>query len=172
MSDRRHEKLVDNFQYKLIVRMVLYWTIYQVTLFNFLFCWRLIGSGGGNIVVQYGQFLREFYPMLICFVILVPAFAWDAVKFYHRVAGPIFRFRSAAQDIAAQRPVRRVKLRESDELTEMQDDFNDMLDTLARLGGVELIGNEPAAASADSSAEIAILSCDSGTVEVKTNAAG
>jgi hypothetical protein len=172
MSDRRRQKIVDNFQYKLVVRMVLYWTIYQVTLFNFLFCWKLIGTGGGNLVAQYGQFLREFCPMLICFVILVPAFAWDAVKFYHRVAGPIFRFRSLARSVAAEEPVRRVALREGDELTEMQDDINSMLETLARLGSVELIEENGAAQTEYQTAEMTIISCDSDTEEVKSNVAG
>ena len=172
MSDRRRRKSVDRFQYKLVVRMVLYWTIYQVTLFNFLFCWKLMGTGGDNIVGQYGQFLREFYPMLICFVILVPAFAWDAVKFYHRVAGPIFRFRSLARSIAAEQPVRRVALRDGDELTEMQDDINSMLETLARLGSVELIEGNGGTQTEDRTGKMTIVSCDAGTEEVKANVAG
>jgi len=172
MSDRRRRKFVDNFQYKLIVRMVLYCTVYQVALFNFLFCWKMIAAGRSDIVGQYSQFLQEFYPMLICFAIFVPAFAWDAVKFYHRVAGPIFRFRAMAREIAAEQPVRRITLREGDELTEMQDDFNSMLDTLARRGGVELIADESDADSDDRAAEMTILACDCGTEEVKNNAAG
>ena len=172
MSDRRHRKLVDNFQYKLIVRMVLYWTIYQVTLFNFLFCWRLLASGKGDVISQYGQFLQEFYPMLICFAILVPVFAWDAVKFYHRIAGPIFRFRSVARDIAAEKPVRRVELREGDELAEMQDDFNSMLDTLERCGGVQLIEGKGNADADDQTEELTVVSCGSGTDEERTHAAG
>ena len=170
MGDRRHRKLVDHFQYRLIVRMVLYWTIYQVTLFNFLFCWKMIEGGEGSIIDQYGQFLQEFYPMLICFAILVPAFAWDAVKFYHRIAGPIVRFRSVARDIAAEQPVRRIALREGDELTEMQDDFNSMLDTLVRNGGIQLIEG---GSDADGGAmKMTIVSCDSSTDEESSNAAG
>jgi hypothetical protein len=177
MSDRRHQKLVDNFQYKLIVRIVLYWTIYQVTLFNFLFCWRLLASGKGDIISQYGQFLQEFYPMLICFAILVPVFTWDAVKFYHRIAGPIFRFRSVSRDVAAEKPVRRVKLREGDELIELQDDFNSMLDTLVRAGAVQLIEGKGNAGVDNQTDELTVVSCDDvscddGTGEEKTNAAG
>lgn len=172
MSDRRHQKLVDHFQHKLIARMILYWTIYQVTLFNFLFCWKLIEAGEGSVIAQYVQFLQEFYPMLICFVILVPVFAWDAVKFYHRIAGPIVRFRSLARDIAAERPVRRVALREGDELTEMQDDFNSMLDTLVRIGGATLIEErEETDVDDDRIVEMTIVSCDPSAEQEKTNAA-
>jgi len=172
MSGRRHQKLVDNFQYRLIVRMVLYWTIYQATLFNFLFCWKMIEGGEGSIIAQYGQFLQEFYPMLICFAILVPTFAWDAVKFYHRIAGPIVRFRSVARDIAAELPVRRISLRDGDELTDMQDDFNSMLDTLVRNGGAQLIESSRDANADDGTVEMTIVSCDSRTDEENCNAAG
>ena len=172
MGDRRHQTIVDHFQYRLIVRMVLYWTIYQVTLFNFLFCWKMIESGEGSIITQYGLFLQEFYPMLICFAILVPAFAWDAVKFYHKIAGPIVRFRSVARDIAAEQPVRRISLRDGDELLEMQDDFNSMLDTLVRNGGAQLIEDRSDANDDGQTAEMTIVSCDSGTDEEQTNAAG
>jgi hypothetical protein len=147
MSERRKKKLVDNFQYRLIGRIVGYWLIYQVTLLNFLFCMRLLQEGPGNVLDQLGRFGMEFVlPSLACFAILVPAFAWDAVKFYHRVAGPVYRFRQAMQAIAAEATIRPVKLRDGDELVEMQEDFNRMLDTLARRGGVTL--EQPGSSSA------------------------
>ena len=111
MSERRRQKLVDRFQYKLIIRMVSYWLIYQVTLWNLMFCLQLLRTGGGDFFGQYLAFLRESSPMLICFAVLVPAFAWDAVRFYHRIAGPIVRVRRTARDIAADRDVRPIRLR-------------------------------------------------------------
>ena len=88
-------------------------------------------------------------------------------------AGPIVRFRSVARDIAAERPVRRVALREGDELTEMQDDFNSMLDTLSQNGGVQLVNAEEDAGedADDGTAEMTIISCDTSTDEEQTNAA-
>lgn len=151
MAERRRRKLVAQFQYKLIARMVIYWLIYQVTLFNLLFACRLLEEGKGNLLEQFGLFLQDSYPMLICFAVLVPAFAWDAVKFYHKVAGPIYRFRKTAREIAAEEPIRRVKLRDGDELLELQDDFNAMIDTLARLHAVKLVGESNDAPTPDES---------------------
>ncbi len=158
MSERRRRKLVDSFQHKLIKRMVIYWVVYQFTLWNLLFCWRLWESGRGDLLQQYGQFCQEFYPMYICFLILAPAFIWDAVKFYHRIAGPILRFKKAARDVAAGRPLRRVRLRKTDELMELQDDFNEMLDTLVKRGAVTLIDEARSGNANDPEAGI-VLDC-------------
>lgn len=130
--------------------MVAYWFIYQVTLFNFLFCWRLLSEGSGNLLEQYGRFIVDYWPIFICFLIVVPALAWDAMKFCHRVAGPIVRFRQVSRDIALGKPVRRVKLRDGDELLDLQDDFNAMLDRLAAEHAIALIAAAaPQAAASD-----------------------
>ena len=166
MPERRRRKLVDRFQYKLITRMVLYWAVYQFTLWNFLFCWRLMEAGKGNFFQQYGQFSREFSPMLICFLVLVPAFVWDAVKFYHRIAGPLVQFKRATKDVTAGRPMRYVRLRENDELMELEDDFNEMLDALAQCGAVTLIGPTKAGNANEPGAERKVDSPDTLTEEV------
>lgn len=160
MRERRYHRLVDRFQYKLATRMTMYWLVYQFTLFNFLFCWRLLRQGPGNIVQQYGQFFMEFYPMLFCFLLLVPAFLWDAIKFYHRVAGPIVRFRQAINDVASDRPLQRVRLRDGDELLDLRDDFNAMLESLARRGAVTLTEANHSGVLRASSGDISIASCD------------
>ncbi|MHB8974155.1 MAG: HAMP domain-containing protein [Pirellulaceae bacterium] len=139
MPERRRRRLVDRFQHKLIVRMVFYGAVYQFTLWNFLFFWRLLQTGGGNLFQQYGQFSKEFAPMLLCMLILIPPIVWDAVKFYHRIAGPIVRIKKALRDIAEGRSVGYVQLRDNDELMELQDEFNEMLDSLSRSGAVTLI---------------------------------
>ncbi len=145
MAERRKRTLIEQFQYKLIARMAAYWAIYQLTLWNFLFSWRLLEEGPGNLADQLGRFLRESYPMLICFAILVPAFVWDAVRFYHRVAGPIYRLRKTVQDVLDDKAVRAIRLRKGDELTELADDVNAMLAVLAKRGAITLIGPGPTA---------------------------
>lgn len=136
-SERRRIP-VDSFQRKLLLRMLIYWFVYQFSLWNFVVCWRLLQEGQGSFIQEYGSFVREFYPMLICFLILVPFFAWDAVKFYHRVAGPILRFRKICRDIADDGPVRLVTLRTNDELADFRDEFNAMLEALAARGSIKL----------------------------------
>ena len=103
MSDRRRRQLIDRFQHRLFARIVIYGLVYQATLWNVLFCWRLAASGGGDFFGEYRAFFFDSYPMLVCFLVLIPVFAWDAVKYCNRVAGPIYNVRTKLLDVAAGR---------------------------------------------------------------------
>jgi nitrogen fixation/metabolism regulation signal transduction histidine kinase len=59
---------------------------------------------------------------------------WDAIRFTHRLVGPMTRFRQTIQDVAHGTPVRPIKLRPDDYLTDLRDDFNRMLESLQRRG--------------------------------------
>ncbi len=133
-KERRFRLMINVFQGKMLARFVAYWFIYQITLWNFLFLWQLMAEGKGNPLEQYARFFSAHYPMLICFAIVVPFFAWDAMKFSHRVAGPIYRLQQTIRAVAADDPIRRVKLRNGDYLLEVADDVNDMLESLEERG--------------------------------------
>jgi hypothetical protein len=149
MSDRRSRQLIDRFQNRLFTRVLIYGLVYQATLWNVLFCWRLIANGDANFFAEYRQFFFDSYPMLLCFLVLVPVFAWDAVKFCHRVAGPIYHVRTTLLDVAAARPVHRVQLRRHDQLSDLRDDMNTMLEALARRGAITLVDAEPLPKTSD-----------------------
>src|SRR5437764_15093867 len=105
MRERRFRIWIDGFQSKLYWRIFAYGLIYQVSLWNFLFAWRLTSEGKGNLWEQYVHFFWDFYPMFFCFLLIVPFIAWDAVRFAHRLAGPIYRFRKTVQAVAGGDPV-------------------------------------------------------------------
>lgn len=134
MKDERKKVWIDIFQTRLFIRIGVYWFIYLITLTNLLFGWRLLIEGSGDPVEQYFRFLAESYPLLILVALLLPAVAWDAIVYSHRLVGPVVNFRKTLQDMAAGRPVQPIKLRSGDYLTEMRDEFNAMLDALHRLG--------------------------------------
>jgi methyl-accepting chemotaxis protein len=138
MADRRKQVLVQNFQYKLAVRIVAYWFLYSLALWNVLACWHLLQHGQGHFFQEYRQFMLDFYPMLFCFLVLAPLFAWDAVRFYHTIAGPLVQFRRQVRNIANEEPVRPIKLRNKDQLVELRDEFNRMIDTLTRKNAATL----------------------------------
>jgi hypothetical protein len=145
MREDRKKVWIDHVQTKLFYRIVVYWTIYQLSLINLVFVWRLVTEGAGNPLEQYGRLLIDFLPMLVGCVVLLPFLAWDAVKFGHRVTGPIYRFRKSLQALADGEAVRPIRLREGDLLTETRDDFNRMLETLQRRGYPALLPNDPKA---------------------------
>jgi hypothetical protein len=143
MREERKKIWIDSFQTKLFLRMGWYWLIYQVSLWNLVFVWRLLQEGRGNLLEQYGRFCLDYAPALLGCVLLLPILAWDSVKFAHRVVGPIYRFRKTLQALAAGQPVPLIRLRQGDFLTEMQDDFNKALETLQGQGVPVLTEGEP-----------------------------
>jgi hypothetical protein len=138
MREKRVCVWIDGFQSKLFFRILCYSLIYQVTLWNFLFVWRLLEEGPGNPIEQARGFFLSNYPMLICCLVIVPFFAWDAVRFSHRLVGPIYRFRKTIQSVTAGEKVRPIKLRDGDYLTEMRDDLNAMMGSLQARGALIL----------------------------------
>lgn len=134
MREDRKKVWIDVFQTRLLWRTFLYWGIYTLSLWNLMFVWRLLQEGPGDPLEQYWGFFLDFYPALIIFALVFPVLAWDAVKFSHRLVGPLFRFRQILKAVAAGEPVRLVKLRQDDFLTEMRDEFNEMLEALQRRG--------------------------------------
>jgi methyl-accepting chemotaxis protein len=143
MSEERKKVWIHTFQTKMLIRIGVYWLIYLVTLWNFLFVWRLLQEGPGNILDQYGRFLQDYYPPLILFVALLPVAAWDAVKFAHRLVGPIVRVRRGLQELAAGQPIHPIRFRDGDYMLELRDDFNAMLESLQRRGVPVLKPAEP-----------------------------
>jgi hypothetical protein len=143
LKNRRSRLMINRFQGKLLWRFVAYWFIYQFTMWNFLFGWHVLREGRGNPAEQHLRFFQAQYPMLIVFAILVPFFAWDALKLSHRVAGPIYRLRQTIRTIIAGQPVRRVKLRDGDHLTEVAEDVNEMLLTLEERGAITIDRSAP-----------------------------
>jgi nitrogen fixation/metabolism regulation signal transduction histidine kinase len=142
-KEDRKKVWVDQFQTKLTLRIGGYLLLFLIVLSNFLFAWRLMEEGTGDLVEQYLRMLRDYLPVGICLLLLVPVMAWDAIRFSHRIVGPIVRFRHTAQAVGNGEPVRPIKLREGDYLTEFRDDFNQMLDSLQRRGVPVLKPNDP-----------------------------
>jgi hypothetical protein len=126
-KERRFRFLVNEFQGKLLRRFVMYWVIYQFTLWNIMFFWQVLTEGKGNVAEQYARFVSAQYPMSLCVILLIPFFAWDALRFSHRVAGPLFRIRATMQAIEAGRTIQRVTLRDGDYLQEVIDDLNSLI---------------------------------------------
>ncbi len=145
MKEERSRIWIDAFQSGLYRRVVAYWLIAVVSVWNFLFVWRLVEEGKGNPLEQFLRFFGELYPLLICFAVLVPFFAWDAVRFSHRLVGPLVRIQKTVRALADGLPTRPIQLRDGDYLGQLKDDLNDLIAILERRGQANLAdANEPA----------------------------
>jgi len=125
---------IDRFQTELTMRIVAYLVLFLFVFLNFLFAGRLLYEGPKNLVAQFFAMLYDYGAVIICLVFLAPFLVWDAVRFAHRLVGPLTRFRATMSSIAEGDPVNLVKLREGDYLTEFRDEFNTMLESLERRG--------------------------------------
>ena len=141
MHNQRKQVWVDKFQTKLLCRIGMYWLIYTGSLFNLLFAWRLLSEGPGDLPNQLTATLYDNVPLFLAFLSAIPWIVWDAVRFTNRLVGPLARFRETMRHVTADKPVRRIRLRQGDFLMEMQDDFNALLSALKHRGAVNL---EPA----------------------------
>ena len=134
MSEERQKVWVDPFQTKLSLRIGGYLVVFFVVFVNFLFAWKMIDEGPFDPAQQFIDTLRENLPVIVCLLVLVPVMAWDAIRFSHRLVGPLVRIRKTIQAISEGESVRPIKLRDDDYLTEMRDDFNKMLEELQKHG--------------------------------------
>jgi len=134
MREDRKKVWVDRFQTRLFYRIGVYLAIYLVCLVNFLFVWRLLSEGPGNPIEQYAAVVADYAPALLTLIVLLPFLAYDAIRFSHRLVGPLRRFSDVTEAIANGVPVRPIKLREGDFPIELRDDFNKMLEALQKKG--------------------------------------
>ncbi len=144
MAEERKKIWVDPFQTKLSMRIGSYLGLFFIVFCNFLFAWKMIDEGPIDPARQFFEVLRANAPVFVCILILVPVMAWDAIRFTHRLVGPMVRFRATMQAIAQGEPVRPVKLRQGDYLEDLRDDFNKMLEELQKRGVPVLKPADPA----------------------------
>jgi hypothetical protein len=134
LPDERKHVWIDPFQTRLAVRIGAYLALLPLVLLNLLFAWKLAVEGVHNPLDQLQELLHQCLPIGVCLLILMPVMAWDAIRFSHRLVGPLARFRQCVKDIARGEAVRPVKLRDNDYLNEFRDEFNQMLFALQRQG--------------------------------------
>jgi hypothetical protein len=149
-QEQRTKVWVDDFQTKLTVRIILYLAAFLIVLANFLLVSKLLDEGPGSLIDQFVGMIRAYLPVWICLFLLVPVVAWDAIRFTHRLVGPLVRFRRTIHDITEGELVRPIKLRSGDFLCDLRDEFNQMLVSLERRGIAVLKPLDPDAEQTES----------------------
>ncbi len=141
MNQQRRRLFVDSaFQGRLLFKLVFYWTAYHVALWHVLFLFRVISSVLNNdptapvksFGTQYQEFTLEHVSVIVCFLVMLPIIARDLLKFSHRFAGPLVRFRNTMQKMADGKSVEPVTLRKYDLPSEFLTVFNRLVSTWNR----------------------------------------
>ena len=119
-------------QGSLMWRLVMYWIVYNValamTMVGDRMVWLLPDMLTGSSKFQFGEFCSAFFSdnrsLFLAMAVFCPLLLWDMMRYSHRIAGPIYRFRKEMEDHINGGPLNKVKLRDDDLLKEFQDTFN------------------------------------------------
>ena len=119
-------------QGSLMWRMVVYWMVYNLALVMTMVGGRMLGllpdmlTGGSQF--QFGEFCSQLFTdnrsLFLAMAVFCPLLLWDMMRYSHRIAGPIYRFRKEMEDHINGGPLNKVNLRDDDLLKEFQDTFN------------------------------------------------
>lgn len=132
--EKRRRIWVDKFQTRLLLRMVAYCVLYQLSVAVIVIGWTVFCQFSANGIRPLRW--SDFVPSVIGVLCILPMLAYDVIRFSHRLVGPLVRFRRAMREIAAGDPVSLIKLRDGDMLLELRDEFNQMIQALQARGAL------------------------------------
>jgi methyl-accepting chemotaxis protein len=137
MRNLRTRIWIDRFQTYLFLRTTFYFILYQAAVWFFVYIERTSSAVMGELLD--GQAMRYCMVVVgISVVGLTALFVYDAIRFTHRLVGPLYRFRKVVQAITAGDEMQLVRLRQGDFLMDLKDDFNEMLKALEQRGAITL----------------------------------
>src|SRR4051794_2324654 len=99
MRDQRKKIWIDRFQTHLCLRIALYLSLYVVAVWAVIAIQLNLDDLGQRLDPTPGGFARIVTWLAI--VVVAMAFTYDTVKYTHRVAGPLYRFRKTMLAITA-----------------------------------------------------------------------
>lgn len=138
-KQKRSTKYVNSLlQGHLMWRMAMYWFIYNGALIGVIAGGKLINfipdMIAGRSSFSSGQFFADFMAesgtLMTAMAVFCPILIWDMLKFSHRIAGPLYRFRKTMEDHVNGGPLKLVKLRDGDLLGDFQGEFNEFVSYL------------------------------------------
>ena len=136
MREQRKKVWIDWLQTQLSLRIIIYFALYQIAVWALVIIQQQLSVSLDELV---GGTTFGFLVFLASFnIIIAVLFINDAIRFSHRVVGPLYRFRKTVQAITAGAEVDLITLRKTDFLQELKDEFNEMLRVLEERGALAL----------------------------------
>lgn len=158
MKEARKRIWIDSFQTGLLIRIVAYCVLYQVASWAINLLFELINGGFRALGAESYVYSSVLVRSVLTLLVLVPPLTLDAIRFAHRLIGPLYRFRKTIQAITAGEPIPLVHLRKNDMLMDLKDDFNAMLRHLEQIGAIVIKTPESGDKTASVEQEKAALS--------------
>jgi hypothetical protein len=120
------------FQFRLLVRLGLYFLFYIVVVIHIGFAFQVMADIAANGVRDgvgglYLEYLSNQRILLITLILTAPIICYNMVKFSHRVAGPLLRCRKVMEEMAAGNAVPQFVPRKHDFMRELFQAFNGLI---------------------------------------------
>ncbi len=132
-SKRKRLYVDPDVQLQLMRRIVLHWLSFFGIAVVLALCFEMLfESPFEPLSVLVGGVFERHGLLLIALLALIPAFVYDTVKLSNRFAGPMLRFRSAITQVGGGETIAPLKFRDGDFWKDLADDFNRVLERLAK----------------------------------------
>ncbi len=140
-QNQRKRIWIDRFQTLFMLRMLFYCVAYQASLWIILYIVRACMEGM-EALTDKPPMSQLGIPAIFTVLALLGIMTVDAVRYMHRLVGPLYRFRRTVQTVAAGEPVDLVRLRRDDFLKDFAADFNEMLKFLEEKGAITVVDKQ------------------------------
>lgn len=108
----------------LILRVLMYWVLAVAAIGLLVTMQVAVGSKTAGWDMLFSRALLAFGPALIASVIILPLVLIDALRFSHRLAGPMFRLKKEFKNVADGGEFKPLVFREGDHWYELATEFN------------------------------------------------
>jgi hypothetical protein len=141
VKEKRKKIWIDRFQTALFLRIVAYFLGYQLAVWALVLLENRLTQGLGWLL---GPGVAGVCLIFLTGVVVLVGLlsAYDAVKYAHRIVGPLVRLRQSIKAVTAGDTLDLLAFRNGDLLADLKDEFNEMLKVLEQRGAVTLKGSE------------------------------
>jgi hypothetical protein len=155
-KNKRRKLLVDrSTQWAIVRQSLVHWFYHSLLTVLFLLVLTVLFGGG---LRPWGETWQALCPLAISvyvsMLLLLPIFIRDSFKLSNRFAGPIYRIRSTLRDVTDGKPYTPIELRKGDFWSELAQELNAAVETLATRRTIEEEDFEPAADQSDVSLRV------------------
>lgn len=115
-------------------RLVVHFVTYNALLLSMILIAWMIRTEPGDAASRAAEIRERLGLMLYCAAAILPLVIWDMLTITHRVAGPLFRFKTLMREFESTGVMHKAHLRNNDLVDEFCSDFNRFVDSVhARL---------------------------------------
>jgi hypothetical protein len=132
VRDSRRTKLVVDpvVQGAIVKRFLLCWACCTILAAILLTAVYVFAEPDQQVIKHFGAVMARHWPILGASVAMLPIVVWDAIRFSHRVAGPICRIRRSLCHIAEGDEIRPLQFRGRDFWKDLGEQVNVLLNRL------------------------------------------